>query len=140
MFGFAGWSGSGKTTLIEALVPRLTERGWRVSLVKHAHHGFDVDQPGKDSHRHRMAGCAEVLVTSAARWALVHELRGVELYKVPGVSETLDWVAALAALNHHALDVDAIESTLGVVLKAKDDIETVRGERLAGMLQRALSR
>ena len=72
--------------------------------------------------------------------ALVHELRGVELYKVPGVSETLDWVAALAALNHHALDVDAIESTLGVVLKAKDDIETVRGERLAGMLQRALSR
>ena len=72
--------------------------------------------------------------------ALVHELRGVELYKVPGVSETLDWVAALAALNHHALDVAAIESTLGVVLKAKDDIETVRGERLAGMLQRALSR
>jgi molybdopterin-guanine dinucleotide biosynthesis protein B len=76
VFGFAGWSGSGKTTLIEALVPRLTERGWRVSLVKHAHHGFDVDQPGKDSHRHRMAGCVEVLVTSAARWALVHELRG----------------------------------------------------------------
>jgi MoxR-like ATPase len=72
--------------------------------------------------------------------ALVHELRGVELYKVPGVSETLDWVAALAALNHHALDIDAIESTLGVVLKAKDDIETVRGERLAGMLQRALAR
>jgi MoxR-like ATPase len=72
--------------------------------------------------------------------ALVHELRGVELYKVPGVSETLDWVAALAALNHQALDVAAIESTLGVVLKAKDDIETVRGERLAGMLQRALSR
>ncbi len=76
VFGFAGWSGSGKTTLIEALVPRLTESGWRVSLVKHAHHGFDVDQPGKDSHRHRMAGCAEVLVTSAARWALIHELRG----------------------------------------------------------------
>ena len=76
VFGFAGWSGSGKTTLIEALVPRLTARGLRVSLVKHAHHGFDVDQPGKDSHRHRMAGCVEVLVTSAARWALVHELRG----------------------------------------------------------------
>jgi molybdopterin-guanine dinucleotide biosynthesis protein B len=76
VFGFAGWSGSGKTTLIEALVPRLTARGLRVSLVKHAHHGFDIDQPGKDSHRHRLAGCAEVLVTSAARWALVHELRG----------------------------------------------------------------
>ena len=76
VFGFAGWSGSGKTTLIESLVPRLGARGLRVSLVKHAHHDFDVDQPGKDSHRHRMAGCAEVLVTSAVRWALVHELRG----------------------------------------------------------------
>lgn len=76
VFGFAGWSGSGKTTLIEALVPRLVARGLRVSLVKHAHHDFDVDQPGKDSHRHRMAGCAEVLVTSPVRWALMHELRG----------------------------------------------------------------
>ena len=72
--------------------------------------------------------------------ALVHELRGVELYKVPGVSETLDWVAALAALNRQVLDVNAIEETLGVVLKAKDDIEAVRGERLAGMLQRAITR
>jgi molybdopterin-guanine dinucleotide biosynthesis adapter protein len=76
VFGFAGWSGSGKTTLIESLVPRLTARGLRVSLVKHAHHDFDIDHPGKDSHRHRMAGCAEVLVTSSARWALMHELRG----------------------------------------------------------------
>jgi molybdopterin-guanine dinucleotide biosynthesis protein B len=76
VFGFAGWSGSGKTTLIETLVPRLTARGLRVSLVKHAHHDFDVDQPGKDSHRHRMAGCTEVLVTSAVRFALIHELRG----------------------------------------------------------------
>jgi molybdopterin-guanine dinucleotide biosynthesis adapter protein len=76
IFGFAGWSGSGKTTLIEALVPRLVARGLTVSLVKHAHHSFDVDQPGKDSHRHRAAGCSEVLVTSGARWALMHELRG----------------------------------------------------------------
>jgi len=76
IFGFAGWSGSGKTTLIERLVPRLAARGLTVSLVKHAHHSFDVDQPGKDSWRHRQAGCTEVLVTSAMRWALVHELRG----------------------------------------------------------------
>jgi len=76
LFGFAGWSGSGKTTLIERLVPRLSARGLTVSLVKHAHHSFDVDQPGKDSWRHRQAGCTEVLVTSAMRWALVHELRG----------------------------------------------------------------
>lgn len=76
VFGFAGWSGSGKTTLIERLIPRLTERGLVVSLVKHAHHEFDVDHPGKDSFRHREAGCTEVLVTSSRRWALVHELRG----------------------------------------------------------------
>ena len=76
VFGFAGWSGSGKTTLIELLIPRLVARGFRVSLLKHAHHDFDVDQPGKDSHRHRMAGCSEVLVTSTQRWALMHELRG----------------------------------------------------------------
>jgi len=76
IFGFAGWSGSGKTTLIEALIPRLAGLGLRVSLVKHAHHTFDVDQPGKDSHRHRTAGCTEVLVSSPVRWALMHELRG----------------------------------------------------------------
>ncbi|HZN27344.1 MAG TPA: molybdopterin-guanine dinucleotide biosynthesis protein B [Burkholderiales bacterium] len=76
IFGFAGYSGSGKTTLIERLIPLFTERGLRVSLIKHAHHTFDVDQPGKDSHRHRKAGCTEVLVTSSRRWALMHELRG----------------------------------------------------------------
>jgi molybdopterin-guanine dinucleotide biosynthesis protein B len=76
IFGFAGWSGSGKTTLIERVIPQLTARGLRVSLIKHAHHHFDVDQPGKDSYRHRHAGCAEVLITSGTRWALMHELHG----------------------------------------------------------------
>ena len=76
VFGFAGWSGSGKTTLVERLIPQLRAKGLVVSLVKHAHHEFDIDQAGKDSHRHREAGCQEVLVTSAVRWALMHELRG----------------------------------------------------------------
>ena len=76
VFGFAGWSGSGKTTLIEQVIPRLVARGLTVSLIKHAHHSFDLDQPGKDSHRHRNAGCSEVLVTSGVRWALLRELRG----------------------------------------------------------------
>lgn len=76
VFGFAGWSGSGKTTLIEKVIPLMVARGLRVSLIKHAHHDFDVDQPGKDSYRHRAAGCSEVLVTSGKRWALMHELRG----------------------------------------------------------------
>ncbi len=75
-FGFAGWSGSGKTTLIEKLIPRFAGRGLRVSLIKHAHHSFDVDTPGKDSYRHRQAGAAEILVTSSRRWVLMHELRG----------------------------------------------------------------
>jgi len=76
VFGFAGWSGSGKTTLIEQLIPRFIAHGLTVSLIKHAHHEFNLDQPGKDSFRHREAGCHEVLVTSAVRWALQHELRG----------------------------------------------------------------
>jgi molybdopterin-guanine dinucleotide biosynthesis protein B len=76
VFGFAGYSGSGKTTLIEQLIPRFRQAGLRVSLIKHAHHSFDVDQPGKDSYRHREAGASEVLVTSVQRWVLMHELRG----------------------------------------------------------------
>lgn len=75
VFGFAAWSGSGKTTLIENLIPLLCAQGIRVSVIKHAHHAFDVDKPGKDSFRHRQAGAAEVLVSSGARWALMHELR-----------------------------------------------------------------
>jgi molybdopterin-guanine dinucleotide biosynthesis adapter protein len=76
VIGIAGYSGSGKTTLIEKLIPVLVRDGLRVALIKHAHHEFDVDQPGKDSYRHRNAGCAEVLISSSKRWALLHELRG----------------------------------------------------------------
>src|SRR4051795_12254557 len=76
VIGIAGFSGSGKTTLIEKMIPVFVRAGLRVSLIKHAHHEFDVDQPGKDSWRHRQAGCSEVLVSSSMRWALMHELRG----------------------------------------------------------------
>jgi molybdopterin-guanine dinucleotide biosynthesis adapter protein len=86
IFGFAGYSGSGKTTLIEKLIPLFTQGGLKVSLIKHAHHTFDVDQPGKDSFRHRHAGCTEVLVTSSRRWALMHELRGAP---EPGLTEMI---------------------------------------------------
>ena len=86
VFGFAGYSGSGKTTLIEQLIPRFVEAGLRVSLIKHAHHEFDIDKPGKDSHRHREAGAGEVLITSEKRWALMHELRGAP---EPGLEEQL---------------------------------------------------
>lgn len=76
VFGFAGYSGAGKTTLIEKLIPRFTARGLTVSLIKHTHHDFDLDQPGKDSYRHRQAGAREVLLTCDKRWVLMHELRG----------------------------------------------------------------
>ena len=78
IIGLAGWSGSGKTTLLARVIPVLIARGIRVSTVKHAHHGFDVDVPGKDSHTHRVAGATEVFVSSARRWAQIHELRGEE--------------------------------------------------------------
>jgi molybdopterin-guanine dinucleotide biosynthesis protein B len=76
IIGLAGWQGAGKTTLLAKVIPRLVARGRTVSTVKHAHHGFDIDQPGKDSHTHRLAGATEVLVGSARRFALMHELRG----------------------------------------------------------------
>ncbi len=75
VFGFAGYSGSGKTTLIELLIPQFVRKGLRVSLIKHAHHGFDLDRPGKDSYRHREAGATEVFLVSHQRWVLMHELR-----------------------------------------------------------------
>jgi len=76
VIGLAGWSGAGKTTLMTRVIPVLVARGLRVSTIKHAHHGFDVDIPGKDSHAHREAGASEVFVSSAQRWAHIHELRG----------------------------------------------------------------
>jgi molybdopterin-guanine dinucleotide biosynthesis protein B len=75
LIGLAGWSGSGKTTLLAKLIPALIARGRTVSTLKHAHHEFDIDKPGKDSHTHRLAGATEVLISSSRRWALMHELR-----------------------------------------------------------------
>jgi len=76
VFGIAGWSGSGKTTLLKGLIPALIGRGLSVSSMKHAHHAFDIDVPGKDSYEHRAAGAREVMISSANRWALMHELKG----------------------------------------------------------------
>ena len=86
VIGFAGWSGAGKTTLLRRLIPALTATGLRVSTLKHAHHAFDIDKPGKDSWEHRQAGATEVLIGSANRWALMHELREMA---EPGLAELL---------------------------------------------------
>lgn len=89
VFGFAAYSGSGKTTLIENLIPLMVARGVRIALIKHAHHDFDVDQPGKDSWRHRQAGATEVLISSGARWALMHELRDQPEPELPELLQCL---------------------------------------------------
>ena len=83
VIGLAGWSGAGKTTLLTRVIPYLLKDGLRVSVIKHAHHAFDVDVPGKDSWKHREAGAVEVLVSSSQRWALMHELRGAAEPRLP---------------------------------------------------------
>ena len=92
IFGLAGWSGSGKTTLMTALIPELVSRGITVSTIKHAHHSFDIDQPGKDSWQHRQAGAGEVMVSSQHRWALMHELRGAPEPRLPELLSKLSAV------------------------------------------------
>ena len=93
IIGLAGWSGAGKTTLLARLIPDIIARGLTVSTVKHAHHAFDVDQPGKDSHTHRLAGATEVLVASQRRFALIHELRQESEPRLP------DLLAKLAPVD-----------------------------------------
>ncbi|MCK1735207.1 molybdopterin-guanine dinucleotide biosynthesis protein B [Bradyrhizobium sp. 138] len=92
VIGLAGWSGAGKTTLLTRLIPYFNAQGLRVSVIKHAHHQFDVDVPGKDSWRHREAGAAEVLVASSNRWALMHELRGAAEPRLPELLSKLSAV------------------------------------------------
>jgi molybdopterin-guanine dinucleotide biosynthesis protein B len=92
VIGLAGWSGAGKTTLLTRAIPLLLQQGLRVSVIKHAHHAFDVDVPGKDSWRHRESGATEVLVSSSQRWALMHELRGAGEPRLPELLSKLSRV------------------------------------------------
>ena len=146
VFGFAGWSGSGKTTVIEQVIPRLVERGLVVSLVKHAHHTAEFDLPGKDSYRHRRAGCSEVIVTSGARWALMHELRGepeltleealgklapcdlalVEGYKAYPIPKLEIWRGSVGKSLLHPMD----SNILGIATDSPDALPPGIGERL----------
>ncbi len=115
VLGIVGWSGSGKTTLIEALLPRLRGFGLSVSTVKHAHHGFDMDRPGKDSHRHRLAGARETLVVSGTRWALLHEAGG-DLAPLPALLDRLapvDLVLVEGFKTHPFPKLEVYRSALG---------------------------
>ncbi len=124
IIGLAGWSGSGKTTLLARVIPELTKRGLKVSTVKHAHHGFDVDIPGKDSHTHRQAGASEVFISSARRWAHIHELRGDE---EPELSEILarlapvDLVIVEGYKRHPHPKLEVYRAAVGKPLLHPDD-------------------
>ena len=124
VMGLAGWSGSGKTTLLVELVTEITGLGYTVSTVKHAHHAFDVDQPGKDSHRHRSAGAVEVLVASANRWALMHELADEtepDLDQLLGHISPVDLVL-VEGYKHHAHDkIEVHRPSLGQPVIASTD-------------------
>lgn len=162
VIGLAGWSGSGKTTLLCRLLPILIGRGVRVSTLKHAHHDFDVDQPGKDSWTHRAAGATEVLVASARRWALMHELRDdrepdladlleamspVDLVVVEGFKRELHpkievhrQATGKPPLHPHDASIVAIASdtafpAAGVPVLGLDDVAAIAGIVLSRALQ-----
>lgn len=124
IFGLAGWSESGKTTLMTALIPEFVSRGITVSTIKHAHHSFDIDQPGKDSWRHRRAGAQEVLVASAHRWALMRELRGAAEPSLDELLEKMspvDLVLVEGFKRHPHPKIEVYRRVLGKPLLHPDD-------------------
>jgi molybdopterin-guanine dinucleotide biosynthesis protein B len=124
IIGLAGWSGSGKTTLLARVIPALVQRGRTVSTVKHAHHGFDVDIPGKDSHTHRSAGASEVFVSSSRRWAHIHELRGEEepeLKEILARLKPVDLVIVEGFKRHHHPKLEVYRAAVGKPLLHPED-------------------
>ncbi len=124
VLGLAGWSGSGKTTLVARLLPELTRHGLAVSTVKHAHHSFDLDQPGKDSWRHREAGASEVMIASERRWALIHEHRGAPEPPLDALIGKMTPVDLLLVEGFKRGDYDKLEvhrPALGKPLLCRDD-------------------
>jgi molybdopterin-guanine dinucleotide biosynthesis protein B len=127
VIGLAGWSGAGKTTLLTRVIPHLREAGLRVSVIKHAHHKFDIDTPGKDSWRHREAGAEEVLVSSVNRWALIHELRGEREPRLPELLQKLSRVDLVVIEGyksepHNKIEVYRAENGKPLLFPADPDI------------------
>jgi molybdopterin-guanine dinucleotide biosynthesis adapter protein len=128
VFGLVGWSGSGKTTLLVRLIPELTRQGVRVSTVKHAHHAFDIDKPGKDSWEHRQAGASEVMISSAARWALMHEHRGAPEATLDELLERMspvDLVLVEGFKRHPHKKLEVHRPSVGKPLIAPEDPDIV---------------
>ena len=128
VYGVIGWKNAGKTTLVERLVAEICDRGFTVSTVKHTHHMVDVDQPGKDSHRHRQAGAHQVILSSSSRWALMTELRGTPERGLRDLLTHLDGVDLVIVEGYKRDDhpkVEAWRAETGQPLIATDD-PTVR--------------
>jgi molybdopterin-guanine dinucleotide biosynthesis protein B len=124
IIGLAGWSGSGKTTLITRVIPVLVQRGLKVATVKHAHHEFDIDRPGKDSWLHREAGASEVAVVSSRRWALIHELRGEPeppLAEILAKLSPVDLVIVEGFKRHTLPKLEVFRAAVGKPLLYPDD-------------------
>lgn len=125
VIGFAGYSGSGKTTLVERLIPALKLRGLRVSVVKHAHHSFDIDHPGKDSFRHREAGAFEVVLASSRRLVLMREFeRPAELsvhHLIAELYEGVDWVLVEGFKNSDLLKIEVWRAASGKPVRYPED-------------------
>lgn len=123
-FGLVGWSGSGKTTVLVRLIPELTARGLSVSTMKHTHHNFDIDKPGKDSYEHRMAGATEVMLTSSKRWALQRELRDApepDMDDLIARMAPVDLVLIEGFKRHRHAKLEVFRPAVGKPLIAKDD-------------------
>jgi len=128
IFGLVGWSGSGKTTLLRLLLPELIGRGYRVSTMKHTHHNFDIDKPGKDSFMHREAGAHEVLITGSKRWAILHEnWQAAEptIETLLGRMEDVDLVLIEGFKSHGHPKMEVFRPALGKALLAADDESVV---------------
>jgi molybdopterin-guanine dinucleotide biosynthesis protein B len=127
IFGLVGWSGSGKTTLMRGLLPTLTERGLNVSTIKHTHHNFDIDKPGKDSYMHREAGAHEVLITGARRWAILHENRDhtePDMDSLLARMEEVDLVLVEGFKSYSHRKLEVFRPSVGKPMIAMDD-ETI---------------
>ena len=139
IFGLAGWSGSGKTTLMTLLIPELVSRGITVSTLKHAHHSFDIDQPGKDSWQHRQAGAAEVMISSPNRWALMRELRGApeaSLDELVRRMSPVDLLLIEGFKRHPHPKIEVYRPSLGKPLLHPEDrfiVAVASDERRAGL-------
>lgn len=133
VYGVTGWKNSGKTTLVERLVAEITGRGLTVSTIKHAHHGFDADHPGKDSYRHRAAGATQVLVASRDRWALMSELRGAEAPSLAALLARLDPVDLVLVEGykrdrHPKIEARRTATGQDLIAEADDTIEAVAAD------------